>query len=77
MAISSVTIAKPVTEMIVVRFRPIVSAKWPKMKAPIGRPISVVAKIIAEATAAVAGGMLFGMKYPIAGASAMIGRKMS
>ena len=32
--------------MMVVRFLPMVSAKCPKMKAPNGRPISVVAKII-------------------------------
>jgi hypothetical protein len=74
---SSVTMANPVTEMMVVRLRPMVSARGPKMKAPSGRPISVVAKIIAEAIPAVAGGISFGMKYPIAGARAMIGRKMS
>ena len=42
---SSVTTPKPLTAMIVERFLPIASAKWPKMKAPIGRPISVAAKI--------------------------------
>ncbi len=44
-AISSVPTPKPPTEMIVVRRRPIVSARCPKIKAPIGRPSSVAAKI--------------------------------
>ena len=39
-----------------------VSAKWPNMKAPSGLPISVVAKIIAEAMEAVVGEIVFGMK---------------
>ena len=61
-AISSVTTPKPATEITVVRFLPMVSAKWPNMNAPSGLPINVVAKIIAEAIAAVVGEIVFGMK---------------
>jgi hypothetical protein len=40
--------------MIVERFRPIASAKWPKMKAPTGRPSNVAAKIEPDTIAVVA-----------------------
>jgi hypothetical protein len=50
---SSVMTPKPETEMIVVRFLPIESAKWPKIKDPTGLPRSVAAKIVPDTTAVV------------------------
>ena len=42
---SSVATPKPATEIMAVRLRPMVSAKWPNIAAPRGRPSSVAAKI--------------------------------
>jgi hypothetical protein len=43
-AIKRVTTPKPLTAIMVVFRRPILSPRWPKMNEPIGRPINVTAK---------------------------------
>ena len=65
---------KPLTEMIVARLRPSLSAWWPNIRAPIGRPISVAAKmapVISDVCASESSGET---KYLIAGASTITGK---
>jgi hypothetical protein len=73
-AISSVATPKPLTAMIVVRLRPIVSPRCPKIKAPTGRPSSVAAKIEPFTMAVVASSICGETKKIMAGASTTMGR---
>ena len=73
-AVSSVIVPKPPTATSVVRLRPTVSAKWPKMTAPSGRPISVEANTSDASSAVVLALRFAAWKYAVAGASTTIGR---
>lgn len=52
-AVASVIVPNPPTATSVVRLRPTVSAKWPKMIAPSGRPMSVEANTSDDSRAVV------------------------
>ena len=59
---SSVITPKPVTEMIVLRRRPMRSASAPNTAAPMGRPTSVVTKTSDVKIAVVPGSSCVGWK---------------
>jgi len=73
-AISRVMTPNPVIATIVLRLRPAVSAKLPKIAAPIGRAIRVAANTIADSTEAVVGSSPIGSKYAPIGARTSTGR---
>jgi len=73
----NVNTPNPPTEMSAIRRRPTLSLKWPKIAAPIGRPINAATNTIALSNDAVLAETPFAWKYSAAGASATIGRYTS